>query len=388
MLARGCDRDAMRNRRVRAEHQEAVSRRLAQLSEELAAARAPVPATPTSPAPPAPAAPAGPVVPAIVPPVAAWWVSPHEEQDPEAWQSPDPLEPAARGEVLAHYDRPSLERELMVAPQPWRARAPGRHVSQRADPPRAVARGRLVDLLPETLRGRVRLGSGALTVVAVLVACAVVLTAWRVVRADPQTPTLPVAAPASGDLVEVPGGGGGDDPVGAPTAAEAPVGTDPAAVTTQLAAQGGTSEVTVDVAGKVRRPGIVVLPAGSRVVDALDQAGGARRGVDTTALNLARLLVDGEQLLVGVDAPAVVPPAPGAIAPGTPGAPGAPGALVDLNLATQPELEELPEVGPVTAAAIIAWREQNGGFTAVAELLEVDGIGDATLAQLTPLVTV
>ena len=73
--------------------------------------------------------------------------------------------------------------------------------------------------------------------------------------------------------------------------------------------------------------------------------------------------------------------------PATSGA-GAPVALVDLNRATQAELETLPEVGPVTATAIIAWRDEHGGFTAVTELLEVDGIGDATLATLTPLVTV
>ena len=148
----------------------------------------------------------------------------------------------------------------------------------------------------------------------------------------------------------------------------------------------GAAELVVDVAGKVRRPGIAVLAPGSRVVDALEAAGGVRPGVDLTALNLARTLVDGEQILVGVGPATGV--AAGALAsPASPAPTGPAGALVPLNSAGQAELESLPEVGPVTAAAIIAWRDAHGGFTAVDELLEVDGIGEATLGQLAPLVT-
>ena len=137
------------------------------------------------------------------------------------------------------------------------------------------------------------------------------------------------------------------------------------------------------MAGKVRSPGIAVLPPGSRVVDALEAAGGARRGVDLTSLNLARPLVDGEQILVGVTAPAGVP-----ATVGDPGSATTAGALVNLNTADPPTLETLPGVGPVTAGAIISWRDQHGGFSAVEELLEVDGIGDATLAQIAPHVTI
>jgi competence protein ComEA len=140
--------------------------------------------------------------------------------------------------------------------------------------------------------------------------------------------------------------------------------------------------VTVDVAGKVRRPGIAVLDAGARVVDALKAAGGARPGVDLSGLNLARVLVDGEQILVGVPAPVGL----AASAAPSAGAPGGP--LVNLNTATETELDGLPEVGPVTAQAILSWRDEHGGFSSVDELLEVDGIGDATLAKLAPLVTV
>jgi competence protein ComEA len=142
--------------------------------------------------------------------------------------------------------------------------------------------------------------------------------------------------------------------------------------------------VTVDVAGKVRRPGIAVLDPGARVVDALEAAGGARPGVDLSGLNLARVLVDGEQILVGVAAP--VAAAPDAAAPGAAATPGA--TLVNINTADLAELETLPEVGPVTAQAIVTWRETNGGFTSVDELLEVDGIGEATLESMAPFVTV
>ncbi|MFW6775496.1 helix-hairpin-helix domain-containing protein [Nocardioides sp. CPCC 205120] len=135
------------------------------------------------------------------------------------------------------------------------------------------------------------------------------------------------------------------------------------------------------------RPGIVVLPAGSRVADAVEAAGGAPPDVDLTGVNLARPLVDGEQVLVGVEgAPAAPPPGVGG-AGGAPGAPAA-GGLVDLNTADEAALDTLPGVGPVTAQAIVEWRASNGGFTSVDELVEVDGIGEATLARLAPLVTV
>ena len=150
---------------------------------------------------------------------------------------------------------------------------------------------------------------------------------------------------------------------------------------TPSAATATTSgSVTVDVAGKVRRPGIAVLDAGSRVVDALDAAGGARAGVDLTDLNLARVLVDGEQILVGVSPP------PG-IAATMSGGTSPVATLVNINTADQVALESLPDVGPVTAASILAWRTEHGAFTAIDQLLDVDGIGEATLAKLAPYVT-
>jgi competence protein ComEA len=212
----------------------------------------------------------------------------------------------------------------------------------------------------------VLLGPAQLAVVAVLVALGLGVTSWWVVRSDaePAGERTVVAAPASA-LVPV-----------EPVSAAADVG---AAVVT--GDTGAPATVTVDVAGKVRRPGIAVLDAGARVVDALEAAGGVRAGVGVVGLNLARVLVDGEQILVGVPAP------PGVAATSAPtGAP--PTVLVNLNTADGGQLETLPEVGPVTAASILTWRDTHGGFTSVDELLEVDGIGEATLAKIAPHVTV
>lgn len=163
--------------------------------------------------------------------------------------------------------------------------------------------------------------------------------------------------------------------------------------------------LVVSVVGLVGRSGLVTLAPGARVADALDSAGGVLEGGDRDGLNLARKVSDGEQILVG-SAPGpdgsggprsdiIGPgPGPGQAAPGTgaPAAgspdPGGGGGLVDLNAADAAALESLPGVGPVTASSILAWRAANGSFTSVDQLVEVDGIGPATLARLRPLVTV
>ncbi len=126
---------------------------------------------------------------------------------------------------------------------------------------------------------------------------------------------------------------------------------------------------------------MVRLPTGSRVLDALEAAGGAHDGVDLAGLNLARLVADGEQVLVGVAVPA------GAGPPGT-GAPGGAEALVNLNTATSEELDTLPGIGPTLAARILDWREQHGRFTSVDELQEVTGIGPKKFEELAGLATV
>ncbi len=139
-------------------------------------------------------------------------------------------------------------------------------------------------------------------------------------------------------------------------------------------------ELVVSVVGKVAEPGLVQVADGARVADALEAAGGALRGTDLTSLNLARQLADGEQLLVGITPP------PGQPA-GTAGTPAA-GTPVNLNTATLEQLDTLPGIGPVTAQRIVDWRTANGRFESVDQLLEVDGIGDAKLAQLEGLVRV
>lgn len=148
-------------------------------------------------------------------------------------------------------------------------------------------------------------------------------------------------------------------------------------------------EVTVHVRGRVARPGVVTLPAGSRVVDAIEAAGGVKAGASIGALNLARLLVDGEQVAVGVKAAQVESPSAPSGGSGSDSSEGAAGGgLVDLNAATVSELEELPGIGPVLAERIVQWRADNGRFTDIEVLGEVSGIGDALMAQLRPLVRV
>ncbi len=141
-----------------------------------------------------------------------------------------------------------------------------------------------------------------------------------------------------------------------------------------------SASLLVHVVGEVRHPGVVRLPAGSRVVDAVKEAGGLRRSGELGSTNLARVLVDGERIEVG----AVEGPGPGGSASGG----GATSGPLDLNTATAEQLDTLPGIGPVTAAKILGWRTTNGRFTAVDELAEVPGIGPKTLAELRPHVRV
>lgn len=141
--------------------------------------------------------------------------------------------------------------------------------------------------------------------------------------------------------------------------------------------------VVVYVSGQVASTGVLTLEAGARVVDAVEGAGGMTGEADTSALNLARVLVDGEHVYV----PALGEAAPPDVLGGGPGTPATGGTLIQLNLATASDLESLPGIGPSTAAKIIAWREQNGAFTSVEELLEISGIGPAKFEAIKDLVS-
>ncbi|MFI6081234.1 helix-hairpin-helix domain-containing protein [Streptomyces sp. NPDC051217] len=152
------------------------------------------------------------------------------------------------------------------------------------------------------------------------------------------------------------------------------------------AAPSSGRRVVVDVSGKVRSPGVHRLPAGSRVTDALRAAGGVRPGADLTGLNRARVLVDGEQVVVGGPAPPGQPaPGGGAAGPGA-GGQGPGGAPVSLSTATVEQLDTLPGVGPVLAQHILDYRTRHGGFRSVDELREVNGIGERRFADIEPRV--
>ena len=138
------------------------------------------------------------------------------------------------------------------------------------------------------------------------------------------------------------------------------------------------ASLTIDVEGRVRKPGLIALPPGSRVADALRLAGGALPGTDLSGLNLARKVVHGEQIVVGASHPPVAAATGAATASGP----------VNLNLATLADLDALPGVGPVTAQRILDWRTAHGQFASVDQLREVEGIGAKTFERLKSLVTV
>jgi competence protein ComEA len=148
--------------------------------------------------------------------------------------------------------------------------------------------------------------------------------------------------------------------------------------------------IKVHVLGAVASPGVIELPVGARVDDAIAAAGGMTADADPAELNLAAVVADGSQIIIGTTAdPLGAVNGIGTADPaGAAGGAGAAGSAVDLNTATQAQLEVLPGIGPVKAQQILTWRGQHGKFTSVDELQEIDGIGPKTFAQLEPYVTV
>ncbi|MEV0952899.1 helix-hairpin-helix domain-containing protein [Promicromonospora sp. NPDC050249] len=239
----------------------------------------------------------------------------------------------------------------------------------------AAAHGHPTDPRPEQGARRWAL-KGTTAVVALvavlLLAVGVGALSLRGDGVEPLTQLADAGEPAGSSGSPVP-----PEPSGPLPAAPAPGSAD--------APEGG---LLVHVVGEVADPGLVTVPDGARVADALEAAGGTTRKADLTAVNLARTVVDGEQLYVpqpGEQVPGAPEPGAGGPAPGT-GGPGASGgstdATVDINTADAAALETLPGIGPSIAQAIVEWRAANGQFASVDELEDVPGIGPATLAEI------
>lgn len=272
----------------------------------------------------------------------------------------------------------------------------GPQPATRAGSPDATARSatwrsRLVDggpwgalaekWIPEPLRGaRVdpgRRGAVVLSIVAAIAAVAAAVGVWW----SRPTPTplgdasvSPVTEPAT----PAPAGAGGGLAFASGAVTSGAVG--PTAATPTETQESGP--ILVSVTGKVRRPGLVTVQAGARVADAIAAAGGALDDAALTGLNLAARLADGTSIVVAGDGGTVAGPTAESVDPVA-----GDGAKINLNAADAAALQTLPGVGPVTAAAIIAYRKEHGPFADIAQLEEVSGIGPATLARLRPHVT-
>ncbi|WP_447037377.1 helix-hairpin-helix domain-containing protein [Streptomyces sp. DSM 118878] len=323
-----------------------------------------------------------------------------EPQPPPASTRPDV---AAADEAHAPPRAPGPQRAWKAVPAAWPEvrSAPEGDAEQEPDADgQAVARrssrreraGLAVrERLPVWLQSRCGLERRGVVALVVVLAVAAVFAAQHFWAGRTQSVRPPDVVRAAGDTREQ-----GAEPVPSPGAAPKGGSATAGGGVAAAGAQGG--RVVVDVSGKVRHPGVRRLPAGSRVADALRAAGGVRPGADLGGLNRARVLLDGEQVVVGAPA---VPAAPGqagagGTAPGGSGAGGAgaagaggPAAAagpVALNTASAAQLDELPGVGPVLAQHIIDYRTEHGGFRSVEELREVNGIGDRRFADLQDLV--
>ena len=274
---------------------------------------------------------------------------------------------------------PIREAGPALGPGRWREAAsrtarPGGHRSEARVAlewaPRATLRERLARAVAVPA-----VAGGAVFLAALIVA--IVLTATQSHSAA--TAEAEGAGSSRGEVVG--GEAVGGEPDASPPNADAAAAGAPAG-----AATGGA--VHVHVVGEVARPGVVELPPGARVAAAIEAAGGATEGAVLSAVNLARFVMDGEQLVVP-DAAAPPPAASGGAAGGGGSAtgPNAGPAPVGLNSADAAALEGLPRVGPALATAILEWREANGGFTSIEQLLEVPGIGPKTLDGLRDRVT-
>jgi competence protein ComEA len=213
----------------------------------------------------------------------------------------------------------------------------------------------VAEALEELPRGRFsRMHVG---VIGILLMLGVITTGWLLLRARP----IAVASPS--EVVTM----------------NTPLQSSP---TASASTRERPTRLVVHVLGAVRRPGLVKLPESSRVQDAIDAAGGLTDRADPGELNLAQQLADGQQLVIGTSGDPAGEVRDGRESGAGSGSTAA--ATLDLNRASQAQLEELPGVGPVTAGAILAWRQEHGRFSRIEELQEVDGIGPKTYAQIAP----
>ena len=212
------------------------------------------------------------------------------------------------------------------------------------------------DELPKPGFSRTHVG-----VISVLLVLGLVAAGWLLLRARP----VAVASPGQVVTMSTP-------PQSASTASPS--------------ASESAARLVVHVLGAVRDPGLVRLPENSRVQDAIDAAGGLTGRADPGELNLAQPLADGQQLVIGTKGDPAGEVREGGGSDAGSGSPAT--ASLDLNRANQAQLEELPGIGPVTAQAILTWREQHRRFSRIEELQEVDGIGPKTYAQIAPHVRV
>lgn len=242
---------------------------------------------------------------------------------------------------------------------------------------------------PDPRRARVRIGVGAALVLLLAALAVAVLVA---ALSAPGASTVVRGADAERGAFGEAQGAADSEAADAGDASPAP---DAAVVDDASAVEPADEALVVHVLGAVAEPGLYEFADGARVVDAVAAAGGFLRRADRGALNLARPLADGEQLLVLAKGQRAAPPSGSGgtgASPGTPGAPapssgsGAPGP-VNLNTADLAALDTLPRIGPALAQRILDWRTANGAFASVEDLMAVPGIGEATFEGLRALVT-
>jgi competence protein ComEA len=243
-------------------------------------------------------------------------------------------------------------------------------------------------------------------VIVALAAVLALISAVTIVKGrQTQTPVVITGAAPSAQIGPPASVDGGSTPAVVPKSVEsagAPLSATPAEAAQPTEAPAASTTVTVDVAGAVKAPTVYVLPANSRVIDAIKAGGGATADADLDAVNLAEKVTDGEKVYVprkGETGAAGDVQAGNTIGTGLTASAPAAGAgsdkLIDpsdgqinLNTASVADLQRLPGVGPSMAARIIAFRQQNGGFKSIQDLMNVTGIGQKRMARLAPFVVV